>query len=126
MLLRAISAADVQKTDRNQENSWLAHHGLNDYWNWLVEFVPLWMAPNVLTAAGFLSQMAGFIVMSYYNPDFETEVPPWVYFFCALTLFIYQSLDNIDGKQARRTNSSSPLGENISGTVFVSLAHLLF
>ncbi|GCC37658.1 hypothetical protein chiPu_0016163 [Chiloscyllium punctatum] len=26
-------------------------------------------------------------------------------------LFIYQSLDAIDGKQARRTNSSSPLGE---------------
>ena len=69
------------------------------------------MAPNVLTAAGFLSQMAGFIVMSYYNPDFETEVPPWVYFFCAMTLFIYQSLDNIDGKQARRTSSSSPLGK---------------
>lgn len=29
----------------------------------------------------------------------------------ALGLFIYQSLDAIDGKQARRTNSSSPLGE---------------
>ena len=26
-------------------------------------------------------------------------------------LFIYQSLDAIDGKQARRTNSSTPLGE---------------
>ena len=26
-------------------------------------------------------------------------------------LFIYQSLDAIDGKQARRTNSNSPLGE---------------
>lgn len=29
----------------------------------------------------------------------------------ALGLFIYQSLDAIDGKQARRTNSSSALGE---------------
>lgn len=29
----------------------------------------------------------------------------------AVGLFIYQSLDAIDGKQARRTNSSSPLGE---------------
>lgn len=26
-------------------------------------------------------------------------------------LFIYQSLDAIDGKQARRTGASSPLGE---------------
>jgi hypothetical protein len=30
---------------------------------------------------------------------------------CALGLFIYQSFDAIDGKQARRTQSSSPLGE---------------
>ena len=26
-------------------------------------------------------------------------------------MFLYQSLDAIDGKQARRTNSQSPLGE---------------
>ena len=34
-----------------------------------------------------------------------------MYLFTALGLFIYQSLDAIDGKQARRTNSASPLGE---------------
>ncbi len=34
-----------------------------------------------------------------------------MYFFTALGLFLYQSLDAIDGKQARRTSSSSPLGE---------------
>jgi len=34
-----------------------------------------------------------------------------MYFFTALGLFIYQSLDAIDGKQARRTKTSSPLGE---------------
>ncbi len=35
------------------DNSWLAAHGLNAYWNWVVEtFIPLWVAPNVLTAAG--------------------------------------------------------------------------
>ncbi|XP_038637072.1 cholinephosphotransferase 1 isoform X2 [Scyliorhinus canicula] len=37
--------------------------------------------------------------------------PAYVYILCGLGLFIYQSLDAIDGKQARRTNSSSPLGE---------------
>jgi phosphatidylglycerophosphate synthase len=34
-----------------------------------------------------------------------------MYFLTALGLFLYQSLDAIDGKQARRTGSSSPLGE---------------
>jgi phosphatidylglycerophosphate synthase len=49
--------------------------------------------------------------MSFHNPDFATPVAPWVYFLCAAGLFAYQTLDNIDGKQARRTKSSSPLGE---------------
>lgn len=39
------------------------------------------------------------------------QAPLWAYILGALGLFIYQSLDAIDGKQARRTNSSSPLGE---------------
>ena len=36
-------------------------------------------------------------------------------------LFIYQSLDAIDGKQARRTGSSSPLGEVFDHGAFLSL-----
>lgn len=40
-----------------------------------------------------------------------TQVPRWACFLCAFGLFIYQSLDAIDGKQARRTGTSSPLGE---------------
>lgn len=42
---------------------------------------------------------------------FLLQAPLWAYLLCAVGLFIYQSLDAIDGKQARRTNSSSPLGE---------------
>ncbi|GAA6061052.1 hypothetical protein JCM10212_000095 [Sporobolomyces blumeae] len=41
-----------------------------------------------------------------------TQCPPnWVYFSFAVGLFAYQSLDAIDGKQARRTGTSGPLGE---------------
>ena len=39
------------------------------------------------------------------------KVPQWACLLCALGLFIYQSLDAIDGKQARRTGTSTPLGE---------------
>ncbi len=42
---------------------------------------------------------------------YSFQVPGWAFFLSALGLFIYQSLDAIDGKQARRTNSSSALGE---------------
>jgi choline/ethanolamine phosphotransferase len=49
-----------------------------------------------------------------------------VYFLTALGIFLYQSLDAIDGKQARRTNSSSPLGELFDhGCDSVSTSNLL-
>eukprot|EP01126_Amoeba_proteus_P036072 TRINITY_DN3660_c0_g1_i7.p1 TRINITY_DN3660_c0_g1~~TRINITY_DN3660_c0_g1_i7.p1 ORF type:complete len:308 (-),score=23.10 TRINITY_DN3660_c0_g1_i7:64-987(-) len=38
-------------------------------------------------------------------------MPGWIYFLNAVCLFFYQTLDALDGKQARRTNNSSPLGE---------------
>jgi len=39
------------------------------------------------------------------------QAPRWAFFLCAVGLFVYQSLDAIDGKQARRTGTSTPLGE---------------
>jgi ethanolaminephosphotransferase len=39
------------------------------------------------------------------------KAPSWTYLQAALGLFLYQTLDATDGKQARRTQSSSPLGE---------------
>lgn len=39
------------------------------------------------------------------------DTPQWIYFSFAAGLWLYSTLDNVDGKQARRTNSSSPLGE---------------
>jgi ethanolaminephosphotransferase len=50
--------------------------------------------------------------MWYFNPTLEPDVslPWWTFAFHAISMLIYQTLDNMDGKQARRTNSSSPLG----------------
>lgn len=49
--------------------------------------------------------------VTFLNMSVLFQAPLWAYLLCAVGLFIYQSLDAIDGKQARRTNSSSPLGE---------------
>uniref|UniRef100_A0A336LQV3 CSON001184 protein n=1 Tax=Culicoides sonorensis TaxID=179676 RepID=A0A336LQV3_CULSO len=68
------------------------------------------------------------ILLFSYSPDGRQEPPRWACFLCGLGLFIYQSLDAIDGKQARRTNSSSPLGELFDhgcdsiSTVFVAVS----
>ena len=39
------------------------------------------------------------------------KVSGWIPLALAITMFMYQTLDAIDGKQARRTGSSNALGE---------------
>lgn len=58
-----------------------------------------------------LIQLATFLSITNISPSLVLQAPTWAFLLSALGLFIYQSLDAIDGKQARRTNSSSALGE---------------
>ncbi|PIM98578.1 sn-1,2-diacylglycerol ethanolamine and cholinephosphotransferase [Handroanthus impetiginosus] len=53
------------------------------------------------------SALLGYI----YSPQLDSPPPRWIHFAHGLLLFLYQTFDAVDGKQARRTNSSSPLGE---------------
>ncbi|MCJ8736262.1 hypothetical protein PDJAM_G00256930 [Pangasius djambal] len=97
------------------------------YWNWLVQQIPTWLAPNTLTITGLIINVLTTIILVFYCPTATEEAPSWAFFLSALGLFIYQSLDAIDGKQARRTNSSSALGElfdhgcDAVSTVFVAV-----
>ncbi|KAK4527780.1 hypothetical protein GAYE_SCF45G5711 [Galdieria yellowstonensis] len=75
-----------------------------------VERIPSWIAPNVLTISGLLCTLSSTITLLYYSPDLVTEAPRRVYVSAALATFLYMMFDNLDGRQARRTNSSSPLG----------------
>ncbi|XP_018316428.1 cholinephosphotransferase 1 isoform X2 [Mycetomoellerius zeteki] len=101
---------------------------LQPWWDWLVSKVPLWLAPNLITVLGLIVNIVTTLILVYYSPDARTEAPRWACFLCALGLFIYQSLDAIDGKQARRTGTSTPLGELFDhgcdsiSTVFVALS----
>ncbi|XP_017753858.1 PREDICTED: cholinephosphotransferase 1 isoform X2 [Eufriesea mexicana] len=101
---------------------------LQPWWNWLVSKIPLWLAPNLITIVGLIVNIATTLILIYYSPDAKTEAPRWACFLCALGLFIYQSLDAIDGKQARRTGTSTPLGELFDhgcdsiSTVFIALS----
>ncbi|XP_064156006.1 choline/ethanolaminephosphotransferase 1-like [Anguilla rostrata] len=100
---------------------------MQDYWEWLVSRVPTWIAPNLITIVGLATNILTTLVLIYYCPTATEQAPLWAYLASAVGLFIYQSLDAIDGKQARRTNSSTPLGELFDhgcdslSTVFVVL-----
>ena len=40
----------------------------------------------------------------------EAMIPSWFFYSAGISYFVYRMLDEMDGKQARRTGNSSPLG----------------
>uniref|UniRef100_A0A8C5UIV6 Cholinephosphotransferase 1 n=1 Tax=Malurus cyaneus samueli TaxID=2593467 RepID=A0A8C5UIV6_9PASS len=118
-----LSPAQLKRLEQHRYSaagSSLLEPWLQPYWGWLVEQVPRWLAPNAIT-------MGGLLLNCLRRCRSSPSAPFWAYILGAIGLFMYQSLDAIDGKQARRTNSSSPLGELFDhgcdsiSTVFVVL-----
>ncbi|KAK6133985.1 hypothetical protein DH2020_032261 [Rehmannia glutinosa] len=93
------------------DNSVLAKYVLQPFWTRCVNFFPLWMPPNMITLTGSMFLVTSALLGYIYSPQLDSPPPRWVHFAHGLLLFLYQTFDAVDGKQARRTNSSSPLGE---------------
>ncbi|KAM1082168.1 hypothetical protein ACFX13_021206 [Malus domestica] len=70
---------------------------------------PFWS--SFITLIGFMFLLTSALLGYIYSPRLDSAPPRWVNFAHGLLLFLYQTFDAVDGKQARRTNSSSPLGE---------------
>lgn len=93
------------------DKSLVAKYILQPFWTRCVTLFPLWMPPNMITLTGFLFLMTSALIGYIYAPHLDSPPPRWVHLAHGLLLFLYQTFDAVDGKQARRTNSSSPLGE---------------
>eukprot|EP00794_Sanderia_malayensis_P004903 gene4903-5551_t len=103
---------------KSLDTSPFAVYIMHPFWNQFVKIYPLWLSPNILTFVGWLFTFGNFLTMSYIDWDFKaahnneiSNVPRWVWFAFGVFQFFSHTLDGTDGKQARRTNSSSPLGE---------------
>ncbi|KAH0477218.1 MAG: uncharacterized protein KVP18_000854 [Porospora cf. gigantea A] len=79
-------------------------------WEPLVHYVPQWMAPNILTLVGFICTVGAFLCVAVPSPTLDMPIPRTCLLLVALFVFLYQTLDALDGKQARRMKCSSPLG----------------
>jgi phosphatidylglycerophosphate synthase len=76
-----------------------------------VNYLPKWLAPNVVTVSGFFFNLFNLILTTYYSGwKGGQDLPSWVPIACALAYTTYIIFDYTDGKQARRLNASSPLG----------------
>ncbi|CAH0596895.1 unnamed protein product [Chrysodeixis includens] len=113
------------------DTSPLSVYVMHPFWNKVVELVPKWVAPNVLTFGGFLLIVFNFLLLSYYDYDYTAAstpvynetvgesplnghlevIPQSLWYAIGVFLFLAYTLDGIDGKQARRTQTSGPLGE---------------
>ncbi|EMC95477.1 hypothetical protein BAUCODRAFT_123912 [Baudoinia panamericana UAMH 10762] len=93
------------------DKSPLSYYVLRHYWNACVEFLPLWLAPNMVTLIGLVCVVANVALLAIMDPDLQGPKYSWVYYSYAIGVWAYSTLDNIDGKQARRTGTSSGLGE---------------
>lgn len=89
--------------------------------------VPKSMAPNTITSIGLVWMITAYVAYWWYAPTLEftrndngddeddddesSSFPPrWIFLWNGISVLVYQTLDNMDGKQARMTGSSSPLG----------------
>mmetsp|Transcript_16607 Transcript_16607/g.49684 ORF Transcript_16607/g.49684 Transcript_16607/m.49684 type:complete len:406 (-) Transcript_16607:348-1565(-) len=95
------------------------------FWNWVVTLFPMWLAPNLITLLGTGGLVVGYMVSAYYLPEFQGVAPWWVYFLCGFAVLAYLHLDCLDGKQARRTKSSSPLGQLFDHGCDAASVHLI-
>ncbi|KAM3141098.1 hypothetical protein pb186bvf_006703 [Paramecium bursaria] len=96
-----------------QCDSILYEHVLSPFAQSIVNRLPLWLAPNLITLIGFLFVLVGLLLSLYYNLQFDQALPNWLCYYIGFSIFIIamanrQNFHNI--LLARRTNSSSALG----------------
>ncbi|XP_075249725.1 cholinephosphotransferase 1-like isoform X2 [Convolutriloba macropyga] len=120
---------NIKKHKYKSEGASILDPMYQKFWVSLVEHVPYWMAPNVLTLLGLMANFVAFLPVAVACPTFKEEPPAWALLFFALCFFIYQTLDALDGKQARKLGMSSPMGElfdhgiDAVNTVIVSIVY---
>jgi len=100
------------------DTSPLANYVMHPFWNQFVKLFPRWVAPNLMTFSGFILLLSQYILLCVYDPTYisitqttASTIPLWVWWFSFFAQFFSHTLDGCDGKQARRTGTSSPLGE---------------
>ena len=93
------------------ESTAIEKYFYNSVWDFIANnLLPDWLAPNLLTLMGVIMPLAILSAVCLYSPDFGQTLSHNVVFLGFFAHLWYQTIDAIDGKQARRTNNCSPLG----------------
>ena len=111
-----LKSRESQEALRNykysgSDESYIYKYVLSPLAAYLVDtIIPSTMAPNTVTMIGFSFMILTYVLSIIYCPTYDTEAPSWLYIFFGVSILFYQTLDNMDGKQARKTGTSSAMG----------------
>lgn len=94
----------------SEDHSLASKYVLGPFYRVAVNALPKFIAPNLVTLTGLLFSVFSVVRAWWYNSQ-GVLAPPSAFAWYAFELFMYQTLDALDGLQARRTGASSPLGE---------------
>lgn len=90
-----------------------------------MSYIPRTIAPNLITVIGTIIHIIGNMALIVQEKG-KLSMPLSLLFF-GICVFVYYTIDNVDGKQARRTHTSSPLGMcmdhgcDVLGVSFIAL-----
>ena len=101
---------------QTSSSSWLEDAVIEPIFSATLQLVPLWMAPNLLSLLALTACSCAYAVLEATTAPSaaaagRSSPPAWALLLSAALMTAYQLLDGVDGKQARRTGSSSPLGQ---------------
>ena len=102
--------AALKKYKYNSEDLSVLAPYLQRFWTAVCGLLPPWLAPNCVTVGGLLLAVLSVGLCWAGSPRLDAPLSPAILLLHAALLFGYQTLDAVDGKQARRTGSSGPLG----------------
>jgi hypothetical protein len=74
---------------------------LQPWWTRFVHVFPLWVAPNCITCGGLALIVLSCALAWATSPQLDSALSPGIMLTHAGLLFMYQTLDAVDGKQAR-------------------------
>lgn len=73
--------------------------------------IPEWIAPNLLTVISLIFNIIGFLFVIFEaGNDFSYKLSRLTTLVITITHYLYIFFDNLDGKQARKTNTCSSFG----------------
>jgi ethanolaminephosphotransferase len=121
---RAAQRIRAPRPCASDDRSWISRL-LEPFWSAVAARTPPRLAPNAITLMGFAAVTLSFALMLVVCPRLDGTAPRITSAVAIVAIFVFQTLDAVDGKQARRTGSSSSLGnwlDHVCDVVAIQMA----